>query len=256
MKNTVSHRQSTSNVTGAFTLIELLVVIAIIAILAAILFPVFARARENARKSSCQSNLKQLGLVYKMYAGESRGAHFPDLQYTLPGFNHDLLGFDVDAVYPEYLTDAFGREAAAFIDRHKQEPFLLYLAFNAVHTPMRAKAELIAKYKPGPAGKQGNPTYAAMLESLDEAVGRVVKKLDELKLADRTVVIFTSDNGGLATLEGQGTPATINAPLREGKGFLYEGGVRVPLIVKWPGVVRAGTTTAVPACSIDASLWT
>jgi arylsulfatase A-like enzyme len=151
----------------------------------------------------------------------------------------------------EYLTDRYAAEAEKFLDANKDKSFFLYLPHNAVHTPMRAKADLIAKYKPGPAGKQGNPTYAAMLESLDDAVGRVLKKLDDLKLADRTIVIFTSDNGGLATLEGMATAPTINAPLREGKGYLYEGGIRVPLIVKAPGLTKPGSTTAMPACSID-----
>src|SRR5262249_24680709 len=110
---------------------------------------------------------------------------------------------------------------------------------------------LVAKYKPGQPGEQGNPIYAAMLESLDESVGRVVKKLDDLKLSERTVVIFTSDNGGLCTLEGPNTPPTINTPLREGKGYLYESGLRVPLIVKWPGSVRPGTTGTPPASRYD-----
>jgi len=151
----------------------------------------------------------------------------------------------------EYLTDRYAAEAEKFLDANKDKPFFLYLPHNAVHTPLRAKAEVIAKYKQGEPGRQGNPIYAAMLESLDDAVGRVIKKLDDLKLSDRTIVIFTSDNGGLATTEGPNTPPTINAPLREGKGWLYEGGIRVPLIVKWPGVVKAGAATAVPACSID-----
>src|SRR5262245_22154229 len=151
----------------------------------------------------------------------------------------------------EYLTDRLAAEAEKFLDAHKDKPFFLYLPHYAPHTPMRAKQELIAKYKPGPPGQQGNPVYAAMLESLDEAVGRVVKKLDELKLTEKTLVIFTSDNGGLSTLEGPQTPPTINAPLREGKGYLYEGGLRVPLIVRWPGVTKAGATTDVPVCSID-----
>ncbi len=151
----------------------------------------------------------------------------------------------------EYLTDRFAAEAEKFIDHNKEKPFFLYLPHNAPHTPLRAKAEVIAKYKERPFGQQGNPIYAAMLESLDEAVGRVLKKLDDLKLTERTIVIFTSDNGGLATLEGMPAPATINSPLREGKGYLYEGGIRVPLIVKWPGSVKSGTTTSVPACSID-----
>jgi arylsulfatase A len=151
----------------------------------------------------------------------------------------------------EYLTDRLAAEAEKFLDAHKDKPFFLYLPHYAPHIPMRAKPELIAKYKAGSPGQQGNPVYAAMLESLDDAVGRVVKKLVELKLTDRTIVLFTSDNGGLCTLEGPQTPPTINAPLRDGKGYLCEGGLRVPLIVNWPGVTRPGTTTAVPVSSID-----
>ena len=151
----------------------------------------------------------------------------------------------------EYLTDRLAAEAEKFIEANKEKPFFLYLPHYSPHIPLRAKAETIAKYKQGQPGQQGNPIYAAMLESLDDAVGRVVKKLDDLKLTERTIVIFTSDNGGLCTLEGTNTPPTINAPLREGKGYLYEGGIRVPLIVKWPGVVKPGSTTAVPVCSID-----
>jgi hypothetical protein len=101
------------------------------------------------------------------------------------------------------------------------------------------------------AGRQSNGVYAAMIESVDESVGRIVRKLDERNLSDRTIVVFTSDNGGLATLEGPHTPATINTPLREGKGFLYEGGIGVPLFVKWPGRAKAGDVCDVPVCSID-----
>ncbi|HEX3149305.1 MAG TPA: sulfatase-like hydrolase/transferase [Gemmataceae bacterium] len=151
----------------------------------------------------------------------------------------------------EYLTDRLAAEAEKFLDAHKDKPFFLYLPHYAPHIPMKAKAELIAKYKAGQPGQQGNPVYAAMLESLDDAVGRVVKKLDDLKLTEKTIVIFTSDNGGLCTLEGPNTPPTINAPLREGKGYLYEGGIRVPLIVKWPGTVKAGGTNSVPVVSTD-----
>src|SRR5207248_4356345 len=107
------------------------------------------------------------------------------------------------------------------------------------------------KYKQGKHGEQSNPAYAAMLESLDDGVGRLLQKLDDLKLTERTLVIFTSDNGGLATLEGSDHAATFNGPLREGKGYLYEGGIRVPLLVRWPGVTRAGTTCSVPVSSID-----
>jgi arylsulfatase A-like enzyme len=151
----------------------------------------------------------------------------------------------------EYLTDRLTTEAEKFIASNRDLPFFLYLAHYAVHIPLKAKAETIARYKPGPAGRQGNPIYAAMIESLDESVGRILAKLDELKLAERTVIVFTSDNGGLSVREGPNTPSTINAPLREGKGYLYEGGLRVPLLVKWPGVTRPGSTSATPVCSID-----
>lgn len=171
-------------------------------------------------------------------------APFRNKQGFMPGLEKAPAG--------EYLTDRYAAEAERFLDRHKDQPFFLYLPHNAVHTPLRAKAELIKNYPPKVVpGRQSNPVYAAMLESLDDSVGRVVRKLDQLKLSDRTIVVFTSDNGGLATLEGPGTPATINSPLREGKGWLYEGGVRVPLIVKWPGVVKAGGTSAVPVISHD-----
>src|SRR2546421_7581947 len=101
----------------------------------------------------------------------------------------------------EYLPAALAAEAEKFLDAHKDKPFFLYLPHYAPHIPMKAKADLIAKYKPGQSGQQGNPIYAAMLESLDDAVGRVMTKLDDLKLADNTLVIFISDNGGLCALE-------------------------------------------------------
>ena len=157
----------------------------------------------------------------------------------------------------EYLTDRLTTEAEKFIDQNRSRPFFLYLPHFAVHTPLKAKPEMVAKYPPASPfrGQQNNPIYAAMLESLDDGVGRILRKLDDLKLADNTVVVFTSDNGGLATHEGPSpnSPATSNAPLREGKGFLYEGGVRVPLIVKWPSTAAAGKTSGTPACSVD--LW-
>jgi arylsulfatase A-like enzyme len=151
----------------------------------------------------------------------------------------------------EYLTDRLTTEAEKFLDANRDRPFFLYLAHYAPHIPLRAKPELVAKYKPGKHGEQGNPDYAAMLESIDEGVGRLLKKLDDLKLAERTLLVFTSDNGGLATLEGSDRAATYNGPLREGKGYLYEGGIRAPLIVRWPGVTKAGSTCSVPVSSID-----
>ncbi len=143
----------------------------------------------------------------------------------------------------EYLTDRLAAEAEAFIESNRTRPFFLYLPHYAVHTPMTAKPDLIAKFAAWdglPHGKQENPIYAAMLASLDEAVGRVLDKLDATGLASQTIVIFTSDNGGLATREGANTPATNNAPLREGKGWVYEGGIRVPLLIRWPNKIEPG----------------
>jgi len=145
----------------------------------------------------------------------------------------------------EYLTDRLADEAEKFIEQNRDRPFFLYLPHFAVHTPIQGKEEITAKYaaKP-PDGDQKNATYAAMIESVDESVGCVMKKLDALGLADRTVVFFMSDNGGLAGV-------TSNAPLRAGKGTLYEGGIREPMIIKWPGVVRSGTTASTPVTSTD-----
>jgi len=146
----------------------------------------------------------------------------------------------------EYLTDRLAEEACKFIDASKDRPFFLYLPHYAVHSPLMAKKEMIEKYKAkaDPASGQKNATYAAMIQSVDESVGKVCAKLEELKLADRTVVIFMSDNGGVA-----GT--TSNAPLRAGKGTLYEGGIREPMIVRWPGVVKPGTTSDEVVISVD-----
>jgi arylsulfatase A-like enzyme len=153
----------------------------------------------------------------------------------------------------EYLTDRLTAEAERFIEENKDNPFFLYLPHYTTHIPLKAKAELIAKYRalPRPAGGQNNPVYAAMIESMDESIGRLARKLEQLGLSDNTVFIFTADNGGLATPEGPDTPATTNAPLRAGKGYLYEGGIRVPLIVTWPKGVKAGGINRTPVYSAD-----
>jgi arylsulfatase A len=148
----------------------------------------------------------------------------------------------------EYLTDRLGDEAVKFIAANEKRPFFLYLPHYGVHTPIQAPADAVAqfaKWDGTPHGKQENPTYAAMLERVDASVGKIVAELKTRGLYDNTLIIFTSDNGGLATREGPNTPATSNSPLREGKGWLYEGGTRVPLIAAGFGVfTKAASPTA------------
>ncbi|HVA48658.1 MAG TPA: sulfatase-like hydrolase/transferase [Pirellulales bacterium] len=174
-------------------------------------------------------------------AGDARGS--PASYFAPFGKGDRAIPGLADAPAGEYLTDRLTDEALRLIENNRARPFFLYLAHYAVHIPLAAKSDLQSHYAPWdgvPHGRQENPIYAAMLESVDEGVGRILARLAELELAERTIVIFTSDNGGLATREGPHTPATINAPLREGKGWLYEGGVRVPLIVSWPGHIGPG----------------
>ncbi len=145
----------------------------------------------------------------------------------------------------EYLTDRLTDYALDFIEDNKNQPFFVYLSHYAVHTPIEAKEKLIKKYENKPADNgHTNPVYAAMIESLDQSVGRVMKKLDSLKLRKNTIFIFFSDNGGHGKI-------TDNAPLRGSKGMLYEGGIRVPLIVSWPENVKPGTKSDVPVIGID-----
>ncbi|HSU53644.1 MAG TPA: sulfatase [Candidatus Dormibacteraeota bacterium] len=148
----------------------------------------------------------------------------------------------------EYLTDRLAVEAQKYLEQHKEKPFFLYLPHFAVHLPVQGKQPLVKKYRTKIQATDGlmqtHAGYAAMIESLDDAVGAVRRKLDELNLSDHTLVIFASDNGGRV-------PTTSNLPLRVGKGSCYEGGTRVPLIVFWPGVTKAGTTCETPVISMD-----
>jgi arylsulfatase A-like enzyme len=173
------------------------------------------------------------------------------------GFGPLEQGFDVAGgqIKPrETMSDWLTDDAIRFIDDHRAGPFFLYLPEFAVHIPLAARQELVDKYaalpQPKP-GQQRNPLYAAMIESVDAAIGRLLARVKELGLERQTIVLFTSDNGGLSVVEGPNTPATSNVPLREGKGYLYEGGIRVPLIVRWPGHVEAGSTCSSPVSSID-----
>jgi arylsulfatase A-like enzyme len=150
----------------------------------------------------------------------------------------------------EYLTDRLTDEALHFIEANRDQPFYLNFCHYAVHAPLMGKQEWIdeAADRPGADG-QSNKVYYAMLRSVDESVGRILRKLDELHLAENTLVIFTSDNGGAVHLGRP--PATANGPLRNGKGSAYEGGLRVPLLVKLPGVTRAGTVCETPVITMD-----
>ena len=166
----------------------------------------------------------------------------------------------------EYLTTRLGQEAASFIREHRDQPFFLHLSHYAVHTPLQAPDSLVKKYKakrdtmrrsdrPVMGNEHGhkwllrqrNPVFAAMVETMDRTVGRVREALRDAGVADETVVIFTSDNGGLATDH----PSTSNYPLRAGKGWLYEGGVRVPLIIRWPGTTEPGRVSCTPVFGTD-----
>jgi arylsulfatase A-like enzyme len=161
----------------------------------------------------------------------------------------------VDVPEGAYLAEFLTDHAEKFIEKNKDRPFFLYLAHFGVHTPLEAKKELIAKYKKKKGvGGHDDPVYAAMIESIDQSVGRIVRKLAELKLDENTIVIFMSDNGGVGGYQAAGVMSrgiTNNFPLRGGKGMLYEGGLRVPFIIRWPGHIPPGRTSDQPAVHVD-----
>jgi arylsulfatase A-like enzyme len=165
----------------------------------------------------------------------------------------------------EHLPDRLAQETASFIEANKANPFFAYFSFYSVHTPFQGRQDLVAKYekkknrlgltdKFSSEGKsklrtvQSHATYAAMVEAMDQAVGKVIDKLKAEGVYDNTIIIFFSDNGGLSTAEGL---PTANLPLRAGKGWLYEGGIREPLLIRWPGHTKNGSTCSVPVISTD-----
>jgi arylsulfatase A-like enzyme len=196
--------------------------------------------------------------------------------YFFPYRNERQPRFDVpdleDGEAGEYLTDRLTAESLRFIEANRDRPFLLVLSHYAVHTPLESKQVLTDKYEAkagrlpplggppflpeGTTGtskqRQDHAVYAGMIQSTDESVGSILDKLEELGIDDRTIVVFLSDNGGLSTLmNGSTRSPTSNLPLRAGKGWLYEGGIRSPLIVKWPGVTEPGRVIDDPAITND-----
>jgi arylsulfatase A-like enzyme len=157
---------------------------------------------------------------------------------------HKVPGLE-DAPKDEFLTTTICRKASEFIEENKDRKWALYLTLFAVHTPLDANRELVAKYTAKPPGKLHNHIpMATMIQSVDDGVGRIVATLERLRLADNTVILFFSDNGGYG-------PATDMDPLKGYKGTYYEGGIREPFFVKWPGVVKPGTRSAEPIIGVD-----
>jgi len=193
--------------------------------------------------------------------GIEHGGPYGGKRYFSP-YNNPRLS---DGPPGEHLPDRLASEVARFIGEHRDQPFFVYFPFYSVHTPLMARDDLRKKYEAKRArlgleekfGREGerdvrlvqeHAVYAGMVEALDQAVGKVLGALDDLGLSDRTIVVFTSDNGGLSTSEGW---PTSNYPLRAGKGWLYEGGVREPLLVRWPGAVKPGAVIDDPVISVD-----
>jgi arylsulfatase A-like enzyme len=176
-------------------------------------------------------------------AGSTSSFFYPDWKKKVP----------LEGAPGDYLTDRLTTRAVEFIEQNASRPFFLYLPHFAVHTPIEGKPDLVRKYdaKADPRNPQNYGEYAAMVQSMDESVGRVLDTLDRLQLAGNTVVFFTADNGGVTSREWKNRPVTSNLPLRVGKGHLYEGGIRVPAIVRWPGVTRPGAKCAAPIVTID-----
>ena len=155
----------------------------------------------------------------------------------------------------DYLTDVLTDEAIKFIEQNLTQPFFLYLPYYQVHKPWEAKPELIDKYRTKYALLQDkhcpSPTYSAMVECLDDNVGRLFKTIDDLHLTENTVIIFISDNGAVSAKNRDLSACDSNAPLRSGKGYLYEGGIRVPFIIKWKNQINSSTTCSEPVSIVD-----
>ena len=170
-------------------------------------------------------------------SGSPPGGYFAPFRKNAPGLQQANKG--------EYLTDIITEATIDFIESNAAQPWCAYLSHWAVHTPLQAKPELIAKYQDKHPGKyQFNSKMAAMIQSMDEGFGKILKTLDRLSISEQTVIIFTSDNGGYGG-------ATSMRPLKGYKGTYYEGGIRVPMFVYWPGVTKAAAKSSVPVIGTD-----
>lgn len=199
--------------------------------------------------------------------GYHRGGPYTGKKYFAPFENPEIK---VESPAGDHLPDRLARETTKFIKDNQERPFFAYLSFYSVHTPLMGRPDLVAKYQAKAKTIRGDEfateeqvignkprklrvlqkhaVYAAMVEAMDEAVGKVLRQLDELQLVDNTIVVFTSDNGGLSTSEGL---PTSNLPLRGGKGWVYEGGIREPWIIRYPNRTQPGSVCSEPICSID-----
>ena len=202
------------------------------------------------------------GMFGKWHLGNNGGYHpgrrgFDEAIVSMGKHFKFVTNPEVNYPAGQYFADFLTDRAVDFISRHRSHPFFLYLPHYAVHVPIEARADYAAEWKKKPArGTHWNPTYAAMIQSVDESVGRIMSRLDELDLTKNTVLIFSSDNGGVGGYARTEPPSaekgfTDNEPLRGGKGTLYEGGIRVPFIVRWPGVLPAGKTSSSVAAHVD-----
>lgn len=219
--------------------------------------------------------LKQSGystaMFGKWHLGEGKGFHPADRGFQeaiVTDGKHFDFRTNPKSDYPkgQYLADFLTDRAVDFIQRKKDQPFFLYLPHFGVHSPWDALPEDEKHFADKkPVGGHGNPTYAGMIYAVDRSVGRIMALLDELNLAENTVIIFSSDNGGVGGYDrpdglirdpgilpnNKSSDVTDNVPLRSGKGSLYEGGTRVPFIVRWPGIVKADTTCDTPSTHVD-----
>ena len=199
--------------------------------------------------------------------GHTAGGPYTGNKYFAPFKNPQMK---VESPAGDHLPDRLARDTAEFIRDNQDKPFLAYLSFYSVHTPLIGRPDLVEKYQEKAASVIGeefaeeeqvfgrgqrkvrvlqkHAVYAAMVEAMDQAVGKVLQQLEDSGVADHTVVIFTADNGGLSTSEGS---PTSNLPLRGGKGWVYEGGIREPWIIRYPGTTKGGSESSEPICSID-----